>query len=97
MQDYELSILEQYPIIVKSTRKTRGAFFCDTDQASCCLGKPGCQRRRILAVQKLCSHLEEEGYARTDQLIPNQTGEYVSTSEEGRKLYTEALVPGTGM
>lgn len=84
MQDYELSILEQYPIIVKSTRKTRGAFFCDTDQGFLLLRESGMSKRRILAVQKLCSHLEEEGYARTDQLIPNQTGEYVSTSEEGR-------------
>ena len=41
MQDYELSILEQYPIIVKSTRKTRGAFFCDTDQGFLLLREAG--------------------------------------------------------
>ncbi len=84
MQDYELSILEQYPIIVKSTRKTRGAFFCDTNQGFLLLREAGMSKRRVLAMQELCSHLEEEGYARTDQLIPNELGEFVSTSEEGR-------------
>lgn len=84
MQDYELSILEQYPITVKSTRKTRGAFFCDTDQGFLLLREAGMSKRRVLAVQELCSHLKEEGYARTDTLIPNEQGEYVSTSEDGR-------------
>ena len=32
MQEYELGVLEQYNIEVISTRKTRGAILCDTDQ-----------------------------------------------------------------
>ena len=32
MREYELEVLEQYDIEVRSTRKIRGAFFCDTDQ-----------------------------------------------------------------
>ena len=30
MREYELEVLEQYDIDVISTRKTRGAYFCDT-------------------------------------------------------------------
>ena len=33
MQDYERdNILEQYEIVVNSTRKTRGAILCSTDK-----------------------------------------------------------------
>ncbi|MEI3220052.1 MAG: hypothetical protein V8S08_11170 [Lachnoclostridium sp.] len=41
MQDYELTILEKYPINVRSTRKTRGAFFCDTDEGLLLLREAG--------------------------------------------------------
>ena len=30
MREYELEVLEQYDIEVISTRKTRGAYFCNT-------------------------------------------------------------------
>lgn len=84
MQDYELAILEQYPVNVKSTRKTRGAFFCDTDQGLLLLREAGMSKKRLPAIYELCSHLEKQGYVRTDQLIANTQGEYVSTSEEGK-------------
>lgn len=84
MQDYELSILEQYPVNVKSTRKTRGAFFCDTDQGFLLLREAGVSKKRIPALHELYCSLEEQGYTRVDQLVANEQGEYISTSEEGK-------------
>lgn len=84
MQDYELSILEQYPINVKSTRKTRGAFFCDTDQGLFLLREAGVSRRHALLMRHVGLHLYREGSMRTDLPVANCEGDLLSTSPEGR-------------
>ena len=33
-EEYELEVLERYDIEVRSTRKIRGAFFCDTSEGT---------------------------------------------------------------
>lgn len=83
MQEYELKILEKYPINVRSTRKTRGAFFCETEQGLFLLKEAGISDRRIPALYKLGELLEQEGNLRVDQIFPNSEGEYVSVSEDG--------------
>ncbi len=39
MREYELEVLEQYDIEVISTRKTRGAYFCNTKEGLMLLGQ----------------------------------------------------------
>lgn len=39
MREYELEVLEQYDIEVISTRKTRGAYFCNTKEGLMLLGR----------------------------------------------------------
>lgn len=82
MQDYELKILEQYPIDVKSTRKTRGAFFCETDKGVLLLKEAGAFRKKVPAIYKLHAHLQEQGVEMTDQFFPNNNGECVSLLDE---------------
>lgn len=82
MQEYELKVLEQYQIDVKSTRKTRGAFFCDTDKGMLLLKEAGTMYKRVPALYKLHAHLQEQGYEQIDQYFPNQDGLYVSYLEE---------------
>ena len=41
MREYELEVLEQYDIEVISTRKTRGAYFCNTKEGLMLLGPAG--------------------------------------------------------
>lgn len=82
MQDYELKILEQYPIDVKSTRKTRGAFFCETDKGFLLLKEAGAFRKKVPAIYKLHAHLQEQGVELTDQFFPNNNGEYVSLLDD---------------
>lgn len=84
MQDYELSILEQYPINVKCTRKTRGAFFCDTDQGLFLLREAGVSRRHAILMRHVGVYLYQEGNMRTDLPVANCDGELLSTSPEGR-------------
>ena len=67
MQDYELKILEQYPIDVKSTRKTRGAFFCETDKGLFLLKEAGVFRKKVPAICKVHAHLREQGVELLDQ------------------------------
>ena len=83
MQEYELKILEQYEINVKGTRKTRGAFFCDTEQGLFLLKEAGISEKRVPALYKLGEVLRDEGYLRTDQIFPDREGRYISVSEEG--------------
>lgn len=94
MQDYELSVLEQYPINVKSTRKTRGAFFCDTEQGFFLLREAGMSERQLLVMRHLCLYLEQEGKLRTDLPVANCEGSYISVSQEGKKYILKQWLKG---
>ena len=83
MQEYELKVLEQYDVNVKGTRKTRGAFFCDTDQGLFLLKEAGISEKKVPALYKLGEALKEAGHAEIDQILPNKEGGYISVSEEG--------------
>lgn len=85
MQEYELKILEQYDINVKGTRKTRGAFFCDTEQGLFLLKEAGISEKRVPALYRLGEVLKEAGYTGIDQILPNREGNYISVSEDGSR------------
>ncbi len=85
MQDYELKILEKYQLSINGTRKTRGAFFCDTDEGVFLLKEAAMSEKKIPALYKLCENLKDRGFERIDQLVANVDGEYFSTSEDGKK------------
>ena len=53
MREYELEVLEQYDIDVISTRKTRGAYFCDTKEGLMLLGPAGISVDGICAKRPL--------------------------------------------
>lgn len=85
MKEYGLSVLEQYHIEVSSTRKIRGAILCDTNEGLLLLKEAAVSEKRVPMLYKLCRHLEENGYERVDQMIPNKEGNLVSTGEDGVK------------
>lgn len=94
MQEYELSILEQYPIDVKCTRKTRGAFFCDTEQGFFLLKEAGISNSHVLIMRQLCLHLYQEGRMQTDLPVANREGEYISTSPDGKRYILKKWFKG---
>lgn len=85
MQEYELKVLEQYDIEVLSTRKTRGAVLCDTDQGVMLLKEVNVSQGRIPALAALHECLSSQGIDRTDRLMPTREGDYQAALEDGRR------------
>ena len=53
MQEYELKILDRYALNVKSTRRVRGAFFCEAEEGLFLLKEAGISEKRADALYKL--------------------------------------------
>lgn len=85
MREYELEILEQYDVEVKSTRKVRGAFFCDTNEGIMLLREAAVSEQRALFLHKMLCQLEKDGYPNVDILLTSREGQFVSTSRDGTK------------
>lgn len=83
MKENEVSVLEQYNIDVKSTRKIRGAVLCDTEQGLFVLKEKDISEKRLPMLYKLYEHLENMGYEKADTLLKNREDALFSTSEEG--------------
>lgn len=85
MQEYELSVLEQYDIEVGGTRKTRGAVLCDTDRGLMLLKEVKVSQKRIPALHELHEYLRSQGCEQTDGIVLTKEGEYLSSLEDGSK------------
>lgn len=78
MREYELEVLEQYDIDVMSTRKIRGAFFCETNEGTMVLKEAAVSEKRALLLYALLCRLESEGYPNVDVPVLNKEKELVS-------------------
>ena len=84
MQEYELNnVLEQYDVVVSSTRKARGAILCDTDKGLLLLKEPDISPTKIPALLELYEHLESQGFRQADFPVRNREGEFISRGEAG--------------
>ena len=79
MREYELEVLEQYDVEVISTRKIRGAFFCETKEGTMVLKEAAVSEKRALLLYTLLCHLESSGYPNVDIPVLNKEKELVST------------------
>lgn len=79
----ELEVLEQYDINIKSTRKIRGAIWCDTSQGVYVLKEIQLSTKRIPALYGLYQYIKERGYQNVDGIVKNKEEELWSESEEG--------------
>lgn len=59
MKENEASVLDQYDIDIKSTRRIRGAILCDTNQGIFVLREVMISQKRIPMLYKLYTHLLE--------------------------------------
>lgn len=95
MQEYERnSVLEQYNITVTGTRKTRGAFFCDTTRGLFLLKEVNLSQTRIPALLELYESLKSRGYTQADFPVKNREGEYISLAEDGSKYMLKRWCAG---
>ena len=72
MQEYESSVLEQYDMDVRSTRKIRGAVLCDTDQGFYLVKEVTVSSERLGAISELYEYLGTQEWCSVDQLIKNR-------------------------
>lgn len=94
MREYELEVLEQYDVEVISTRKIRGAFFCDTKEGTMLLREANISDRRALLLYTMLCHLESEGYICVDTPVFTREGELVSTSKDGTRYMLKKWYSG---
>ena len=78
MGDYDLEILEQYPIQVDNVRKVRGAFLCETDRGLMLLKQAALSKPRMLVMNEIHKAMKKQEHLRCDELIPNREGEFDS-------------------
>ena len=76
MGDYDLEILEQYPIQVANVRKARGAFLCETDRGLMLLKQAALSKPRMLVMNEIHKAMKKQEHLRCDELIPNREGEF---------------------
>lgn len=83
MKDNEMAALEQYDLEINSTRKVRGAVFCETNRGPVLLKEFKGSPQRIQKLYGLGTYLEEQGYDKTDKVILNREGQGVCSLEDG--------------
>lgn len=94
MREYELEVLEQYDIEVISTRKTRGAYFCDTKEGMMLLTPAGISLGRAPLMYVLLSYLESGHGMKVDTPVFTKEGKLFSVSSDGIKYMLKKWVPG---
>lgn len=85
MQEYERNILEQYNMVIRSTRKIRGAVLCDTEQGVYLLKEVSVPPERIQALAEFYLFLEKQEWCKVDKIISNNEGKYITGEENGNK------------
>lgn len=85
MREYELEVLEQYDIEVRSTRKIRGAFFCDTNEGTMLLKEAHISDRRATLLYIVQSGLEGDGFGEVDTPVFNKEGKLISVSRDSTR------------
>lgn len=94
MQEYGHDVLEQYNIDILSTRKTRGAILCDTNQGLYLLKEVNVSAERIEAISELYGYLENQGVCNVDAIIKNRGGVCITAGETGNKYILKKWFSG---
>lgn len=94
MKDSELTILEQYDIDVKSTRKVRDGVLCDSDQGLFLMKEMKFSEKRMSVLEWLGKHLQEQKCANIDWVLKNREGALFGTSQEGGKYFLKKWFSG---
>ena len=90
MREYEMEVLEKYELEVNSTRRIRGAFYCDTKEGTMLLKETKISERRVPLLYLILNRLEKQGYlvdtpvfSKEGNLVQNSRGR-VQSEERGR-------------
>lgn len=95
MNDWGLSVLSQYPIAVRSTRKVRGALLCDTDTGLYLLQRYSGRPQRLETEYRLLDYLSQKGGCMTDSLVRSSQEELLVRNEEDTGYVLKRWYPWT--
>lgn len=85
MRDYELEVLERYQADVKSTRRVRGAFFCETADGILLLKETKMSEKRACFLHSVLEAVTERAGIPTDVPVPSADGEFLVTARDGTR------------
>lgn len=94
MEDFDLTVLEQYPIETENIRKARGAVLCETKDGLLLLKQASLSQEKADVINKIHKEMKEQYGAQSDGLFANKEGNYVSLSEDGTKYYLKKWYKG---
>ena len=93
-EEYELEVLEKYDIEVKSTRRIRGAFFCDTKEGTMLLKETKMSERRAPFLYRALSEIESRSNIKADIPVCTKEGGFCVLSREGNLYMLKKWYPG---
>ena len=93
MREYEMEVLEKYELEVNSTRRIRGAFYCDTKEGTMLLKETKISERRVPLLYLILNRLEKQGYL-VDTPVFSKEGDLVQNSRDGTRYLMKKWYPG---
>lgn len=94
MRDNELTILEQYDIDVKNTRKARDAILCESRQGLFLIKELRFSEKRLRVLERIGEHLRQQGCDHIDWILKTKENELFCISEEGTKYFLKRWFSG---
>lgn len=94
MREYELEVLERYDMEVKSTRRIRGAFFCDTNEGLMLLKETKISKKRAPLLYIMLNRLEMDYGFRVDTPVFTRDGELLAAARDGTVYMMKKWYPG---
>lgn len=82
MNEKSLTVLEKYDLEIKSTYRLKGNYGCETKSGKYILQEYNNSNEKMKTMKILYCYLEENGF-RTDSVIENKEGQFVSVSDDG--------------
>lgn len=82
MNEKSLGVLEQYDLEINGTYRTKGNYGCETPEGKYILQEYEHSDEKMAVMKILYDYLERQGF-RTDYVIANKEGKFVSVSEDG--------------
>ena len=94
MRENESSILEQYDIDVKNTRKVRDAVLCETDKGLFLIKEMKFSEKRLTMLECLGNHLRDRGFEQIDWLLKTGENGNFCVAEDGTKYFLKRWFVG---
>lgn len=82
MNEKSLTVMEQYDLEIKNTYRTKGNYGCNTTCGKFILQEYNNSNEKMETMKVLYDYLEHMGF-RTDYVVANTEGNFVSISEDG--------------